>query len=78
MTRPTPIARATPTDLAAAVAGAGRRRSRAGVVERLDDALDEARAWAAEAPKRAVVVTGSIALVGEAMAIADDRGWGRA
>ena len=47
-------------------------------VERLDDALDDARAWAAEAPKRAVVVTGSIALVGEAMAIAADRGWGRA
>jgi len=47
-------------------------------IERLDDALDEARAWAAEAPKRAVVVTGSIALVGEAMAIAADRGWGRA
>ncbi|MFD4420015.1 bifunctional folylpolyglutamate synthase/dihydrofolate synthase [Agromyces sp. NPDC058484] len=46
--------------------------------ERLDDALDDARAWAAEAPKRAVVVTGSIALVGEAMSIAADRGWGRA
>ena len=55
---------------------ARRRRSRA-AVERLDDALDDARAWAAEAPKRAVVVTGSIALVGEAMAIAADRGWGR-
>jgi len=65
------------SDLAAAVAsrvGADRVQS----VERLDDALDEARAWAAEAPKRAVVVTGSIALVGEAMAIAADRGWGRA
>jgi len=63
--------------LAAAVAvrvGADRVRA----VERLDDALDDARAWAAEAPKRAVVVTGSIALVGEAMAIAADRGWGRA
>ena len=47
-------------------------------VERLDDALDEARDWAAEAPKRAVVVTGSIVLVGEAMSIAADRGWGRA
>ena len=46
-------------------------------VERLDDALDEARAWASEAPRRAVVVTGSIGLVGEAMAIAADRGWGR-
>lgn len=64
------------SDLAAAIAsriGADRVQS----AERLDDALDEARAWAAEAPKRAVVVTGSIALVGEAMAIAADRGWGR-
>jgi dihydrofolate synthase/folylpolyglutamate synthase len=48
------------------------------VVERLDDALDEAREWASEAPKRAVVVTGSIGLVAEAMEIAADRGWGRA
>ena len=48
------------------------------VVERLDDALDEAREWANEAPKRAVVVTGSIGLVAEAMEIAADRGWGRA
>jgi dihydrofolate synthase/folylpolyglutamate synthase len=46
-------------------------------VERLDDALDDARAWASDGPKRAVVVTGSIALDGEAMAIAADRGWGR-
>ena len=66
-----------PADLARIVAG-GTGADRVGVVERLDDALDEARAWASEAPKRAVVVTGSIALVGEAMAIAADRGWGRA
>ena len=64
------------TDLAAVV-GARVGAERMQPVERLDDALDEARAWAAEAPKRAVVVTGSIALVGEAMAIAADRGWGR-
>ena len=50
---------------------------RVSVAPRLDDALDEARAWAAEAPKRAVVVAGSIALVGEAMIIAADREWGR-
>ena len=66
-----------PAELAAVVA-AGAGPERVAVAERLDDALDDARAWAAEAPKRAVVVTGSIALVGEAMAIADDRGWGRA
>ncbi|MBM7830483.1 dihydrofolate synthase/folylpolyglutamate synthase [Agromyces cerinus] len=41
------------------------------------DALDDARKWAADAPKRAVVVTGSIVLVGEAIAIAADREWGR-
>ncbi|MFC9561772.1 bifunctional folylpolyglutamate synthase/dihydrofolate synthase [Agromyces sp. NPDC056965] len=41
------------------------------------DALDDARKWATEAPKRAVVVTGSIVLVGEAIAIAADREWGR-
>ena len=46
-------------------------------VARLDDALDEARAWAEAAPKRAVVVAGSIVLVGEAIAIAADREWGR-
>jgi dihydrofolate synthase / folylpolyglutamate synthase len=60
-----------------AIVGARVGADRVHEVERLDDALDDARAWAAEAPKRAVVVTGSIALVGEAMAIAADRGWGR-
>ena len=49
---------------------------RVSVTERLDDALDEARAWAGAGEKRGVVVTGSITLVGDAMAIADDRGWG--
>ena len=37
----------------------------------VEDALEAAREWAAEEPRRAVVVTGSIVLVGEAMAIAD-------
>ncbi|KQV07828.1 bifunctional folylpolyglutamate synthase/dihydrofolate synthase [Leifsonia sp. Root112D2] len=41
----------------------------------LYSALDDARAWAGAAPRRAVVVTGSIVLTGEAMAIAEDRGW---
>ena len=39
------------------------------------DALDEARQWAAAAPRRAVVVTGSITLVAEAMEYAADRDW---
>ncbi len=77
VTRPDSDRARDASDLAAAVAArVGADRVQA--VERLDDALDDARAWAAEAPKRAVVVTGSIALVGEAMAIAADRGWGRA
>ncbi|MDR6907319.1 dihydrofolate synthase/folylpolyglutamate synthase [Agromyces sp. 3263] len=62
----------------AAILAARVGADRVQAVDRLDDALDEARAWAAESPKRAVVVTGSIALVGEAMSIAADRGWGRA
>ncbi len=62
----------------AGIVSAAAGADRVDVVERLDDALDEARAWAADAEKRAVVVTGSIALVGETMAIAADRGWGRA
>lgn len=39
------------------------------------DALDAARAWAAESPRRAVVVTGSITLVGEVIALAEAEGW---
>jgi dihydrofolate synthase/folylpolyglutamate synthase len=38
-------------------------------------ALDEARGWAAEQPGRAVLVTGSITLVGEALAISESEGW---
>ncbi len=41
----------------------------------LDDAMESAREWAAEEPRRAVVVTGSITLVGDAMAIAAAREW---
>ncbi|MCL2516229.1 MAG: bifunctional folylpolyglutamate synthase/dihydrofolate synthase [Microbacteriaceae bacterium] len=44
-------------------------------VEDLGDAIEAARAWALEGEKRAVVVTGSITLVGEAMTLAADRGW---
>lgn len=41
----------------------------------LEDAVDDARDWAAESPRRAVVITGSITLVGEAIALADAEGW---
>ncbi|WP_353814140.1 bifunctional folylpolyglutamate synthase/dihydrofolate synthase [Agromyces sp. SYSU T00266] len=63
-----------PEELAAVVAGVVGPE-RVDVAERLDDALDEARDWAGRAEKRAVVVTGSITLVGDVLAIADDRGW---
>ncbi|MCU1440611.1 MAG: bifunctional folylpolyglutamate synthase/dihydrofolate synthase [Rhodoglobus sp.] len=41
------------------------------------DAVQQARTWAAESPGRAVVVTGSITLVGEAIALAAAEGWKR-
>jgi dihydrofolate synthase / folylpolyglutamate synthase len=39
------------------------------------EALDQAREWAADGANRAVLVTGSITLVGDAMRIAADEGW---
>jgi dihydrofolate synthase / folylpolyglutamate synthase len=39
------------------------------------DALESARSWAAQEPRRAVLVTGSISLVGEAMGLAASQGW---
>lgn len=44
-------------------------------VDELGEAIEAARAWAREGEKRAVVVTGSITLVGEAMTLASERGW---
>ena len=43
--------------------------------ESFHHAVDDARTWAAQAPRRAVVVTGSITLVGEAIALASEEGW---
>lgn len=40
-----------------------------------EEAITRARAWAAEGEKRAVVVTGSITLVGEAITLARLEGW---
>ncbi|MFZ4895674.1 bifunctional folylpolyglutamate synthase/dihydrofolate synthase [Plantibacter sp. Mn2098] len=45
------------------------------VYDRLDEAADDARRWAAEGERRLVVITGSITLVGEAIEIAADRDW---
>ena len=61
-------------DLADLVAGVGSENS----TIRFDDlaqALDSARDWALESKKRAVIVTGSITLVGEAIVLADAREW---
>ena len=41
----------------------------------LDDAISEAREWAQAAPGRAVLVTGSITLIGEAIELATAQGW---
>lgn len=41
----------------------------------LADATDSAREWAMAAPKRAVVITGSVVLAGEAITLADTEGW---
>jgi dihydrofolate synthase/folylpolyglutamate synthase len=41
----------------------------------LAEALASAREWAAEAPRRAVIVTGSITVVGEAITLADAGEW---
>ncbi len=41
----------------------------------LADAVERAREWASEQPNRAVLVTGSITLVGETMALAQANGW---
>jgi dihydrofolate synthase/folylpolyglutamate synthase len=41
----------------------------------LGHALEAARAWASEAPRRGIVVTGSITLVGDAIQLAEREGW---
>jgi len=43
--------------------------------ESFEQAVDSAREWAAAAPGRAVLITGSITLVGEAIALATAGGW---
>ena len=42
-----------------------------------EQAVQDARTWAAQEPRRAVVITGSITLVGEAIALAASEGWKR-
>lgn len=42
-----------------------------------EEALAQARAWAGAAPRRGIVVTGSITLIGDTITIAGDEGWAR-
>jgi dihydrofolate synthase/folylpolyglutamate synthase len=46
-----------------------------GRFESVDEALTDARAWASQGPRRAVLVTGSVTLVADAMAIAERERW---
>jgi dihydrofolate synthase/folylpolyglutamate synthase len=43
----------------------------------LESAIDEARTWASAAPRRAVLVTGSITMIGDALVLAEEQGWKR-
>ena len=43
--------------------------------ESFENAVRDAREWAAQSPRRAVVVTGSITLVGEAIELAATERW---
>jgi dihydrofolate synthase/folylpolyglutamate synthase len=43
----------------------------------VQDAIDAAREWAAQEPRRGVVITGSITLIGEALVLAVQGGWKR-
>jgi dihydrofolate synthase/folylpolyglutamate synthase len=62
----------TSGDLAELVREAGAEVSES---ESFAEAMSDARAWAGKAPKRAVLVTGSITLVGEAITLAAELGW---
>lgn len=62
----------SPDALADAVEALGYRAS---VHVDLEDAADAARTWAAASPGRAVVITGSVVLAGEAITLADVAQW---
>ncbi|OCG75681.1 bifunctional folylpolyglutamate synthase/dihydrofolate synthase [Microbacterium sediminis] len=62
----------SPDDLADLVESAGLRVT---VHPHLGDAADAAREWAASGQKRGVVITGSVVLAGEALALAETEDW---
>jgi dihydrofolate synthase/folylpolyglutamate synthase len=67
--------RATPVDELAAIALTVAPEESVLRFEDLGEAVGAAREWAAEASSRAVLITGSITLVGEALALAEAGGW---
>lgn len=67
--------RATPADRLAAEARRLVGPDRIRQFDVFEAAIADARDWAAQEPRRAVVVTGSITLVGESIALAQREGW---
>jgi dihydrofolate synthase/folylpolyglutamate synthase len=67
--------RATPVDDLAEVALTVAPEESVLRFDDLPEAVAAAREWAAAGPSRAVLITGSITLVGEALALADAGGW---
>ncbi|WP_395638507.1 bifunctional folylpolyglutamate synthase/dihydrofolate synthase [Pseudolysinimonas sp.] len=67
--------RATPVDDLADIARSVAAEDAVIPFEDFAEAVETARAWAADGPSRAVLITGSITLVGEAIALADAGEW---
>jgi dihydrofolate synthase/folylpolyglutamate synthase len=67
--------RATPVEELAAIAHTVAPEESVLRFEEFSDAVGAAREWAAAAAGRAVLITGSITLVGEALALAEAGGW---
>jgi dihydrofolate synthase / folylpolyglutamate synthase len=67
--------RATPVEELATIAHTVAPEESVLSFEEFSDAVGAAREWASAASHRAVLITGSITLVGEALALADAGGW---
>lgn len=67
--------RATPVDELAEIALTVAPEESVLQFDDLEHAVSAAREWAAAGPSRAVLITGSITLVGEAIALAETGGW---
>ena len=67
--------RATPVDELAQIALSVTHEDAVHPYDDFEHAVSAAREWAAQGPSRAVLITGSITLVGEAIALAEAGGW---